>query len=113
MQSTRRGSFSVQEARHTQMRDRASGVHPDVLEHLPPPLEEGAALTYLGVYTFGHGAWHTFCKHLFNRDAANRPLGKGLIHRQIQFKILNLTEVNLAVSFSPQRSFLLFSDMEM
>ena len=24
------------EARHTQMRDRASGVHPDVLEHLPP-----------------------------------------------------------------------------
>lgn len=24
------------EARHTQMRDRASGVHPDILEHLPP-----------------------------------------------------------------------------
>src|SRR5574340_1102468 len=24
------------EARHTQMQDRASGVHPDVLEHLPP-----------------------------------------------------------------------------
>src|SRR5574337_1173270 len=24
------------EARHTQMRDRASGVHPDVLEQLPP-----------------------------------------------------------------------------
>src|SRR5574337_39411 len=24
------------EARHTQMWDRASGVHPDVLEHLPP-----------------------------------------------------------------------------
>ena len=24
------------EARHTQMRDRASGVHPDVLEHIPP-----------------------------------------------------------------------------
>ena len=25
-----------EEARHTQMRDRASGVHPDVLEQLPP-----------------------------------------------------------------------------
>src|SRR5574337_196062 len=24
------------EARHMQMRDRASGVHPDILEHLPP-----------------------------------------------------------------------------
>ena len=24
------------EARHTQMWDRASGVHPDILEHLPP-----------------------------------------------------------------------------
>ena len=24
------------EARHTQMRDRASGVHPDILAHLPP-----------------------------------------------------------------------------
>jgi hypothetical protein len=24
------------EARHTQMLDRASGVHPDILEHLPP-----------------------------------------------------------------------------
>src|SRR5574337_1170981 len=24
------------EARHTQMRDRALGVHPDILEHLPP-----------------------------------------------------------------------------
>src|SRR5574341_1397968 len=24
------------EARHTQMRDRASGVHLDILEHLPP-----------------------------------------------------------------------------
>src|SRR5574340_559432 len=24
------------EARYTQMRDRASGVHPDILEHLPP-----------------------------------------------------------------------------
>ena len=24
------------EARHTQMGDRASGVHPDILEHLPP-----------------------------------------------------------------------------
>ena len=25
------------EARHTQRRDRASGVRPDILEHLPPP----------------------------------------------------------------------------
>ena len=24
------------EAQHTQMQDRASGVHPDILEHLPP-----------------------------------------------------------------------------
>ena len=28
--------------RHTQMRDRASGVHPDILEHLPPKKLESA-----------------------------------------------------------------------
>ena len=31
------------EARHTQMRDRASGVHPDVLEHVPPPKKPESA----------------------------------------------------------------------
>ena len=30
------GKVMRKEARHTQMRDRASGVHPDILEHLPP-----------------------------------------------------------------------------
>ena len=30
------------EARHTQMRDRASGVHPDILEDLPPKKPESA-----------------------------------------------------------------------
>ena len=34
------------EARHTQMRDRASGVHPDVLEHLPPKKKTGVCLLY-------------------------------------------------------------------
>ena len=29
-----------------QMRDRASGVHPDVLEHLPPPKKTGVCLLY-------------------------------------------------------------------
>lgn len=76
-------------------------------------LQAGADITYLGVYIFEHGAWHTFCKHLFNWDAANRPLEKVLIYQEIQFKILNLTELNLSVSFSPQHSFLLSSDMEM
>ena len=33
------------EARHTQMRDRASGVHPDILEHLPPT-KTGVCLLY-------------------------------------------------------------------
>ena len=33
------------EARHTQMRDRASGVHPDILEHLPPK-KTGVCLLY-------------------------------------------------------------------
>ena len=33
------------EARHTQMRDRASGVHPDVLEHLPTK-KTGVCLLY-------------------------------------------------------------------
>ena len=33
------------EARHTQMRDRASGVHPDVLEHLPHK-KTGVCLLY-------------------------------------------------------------------
>src|SRR5574337_1605588 len=33
------------EARHTQMRDRASGVHPDILEHLPPQ-KTGVCLLY-------------------------------------------------------------------
>ena len=28
--------FMRKEARHTQMRDRSSGVPPDILEHLPP-----------------------------------------------------------------------------
>ena len=31
--------------RHTQMRDRASGMHPDVLEHLPPK-KPGVCLLY-------------------------------------------------------------------
>ena len=30
------------EARHTQRRDRASGVPPDILEHLPPKKPESA-----------------------------------------------------------------------
>ena len=30
------------EARHTQMWDRASGIHPDILEHLPPKKPESA-----------------------------------------------------------------------
>ena len=30
------------EARHTQRRDGASGVHPDILEHLPPKKPESA-----------------------------------------------------------------------
>ena len=29
-------------ARHTQRRDRASGVPPDILEHLPPKIPESA-----------------------------------------------------------------------
>ena len=29
-------TIKINRARHTQMRDRASGVHPDILEHLPP-----------------------------------------------------------------------------
>ena len=33
------------EARHTQMRDRASGVHPDILEHLPHK-KTGVCLLY-------------------------------------------------------------------
>src|SRR5574337_1298750 len=33
------------EARHTQMRDRASGVLPDILEHLPPK-KTGVCLLY-------------------------------------------------------------------
>ena len=30
----------------TQMRDRASGVHPDVLEHLPPTNKTAVSLLY-------------------------------------------------------------------
>ena len=38
------------EARHTQMRDRASGFHPDVLEHLPPQ-KNGVCLLYCFVFS--------------------------------------------------------------
>ena len=34
-----------EEARHTQMWDRASEVHPDILEHLPPK-KTGVCLLY-------------------------------------------------------------------
>ena len=36
----------TKEARHTQMRDRASGIHPNVLEHLPPQKKTGVCLLY-------------------------------------------------------------------
>ena len=34
------------EARHTQRRDRASGVRPDILEHLPPQKKTRVCLLY-------------------------------------------------------------------
>ena len=42
------------EARHTQRRDRASGVSPDILEHLPPQkieLPYDPAILLLGIHT--------------------------------------------------------------
>ena len=45
------------EARHTQRRDRASGVPPEILEHLPPKPESAyfllCALTYTSDFTGG------------------------------------------------------------
>ena len=42
---SRQEHWSGLEARHMQMRDRASGVHPDILEHLPPK-KIGVCLLY-------------------------------------------------------------------
>src|SRR5574337_450835 len=39
------------EARHTQMRDRVSGVHPDILEHLPPQNNQSLPTLLLSALT--------------------------------------------------------------
>ena len=40
------------EARHRQIRDRATGVHPDILEHLPPQKNQSLPTLLLSALTF-------------------------------------------------------------
>ena len=77
------------EARHTQRRDRASGVPLEILEHLPPKPESAyfllCALTYTSDFTGG---------------CPPPPLSEKRVNLQLQLKFLGVTRV-----FQPTNSF--------
>src|SRR5574339_657433 len=88
------------EARHTQMRDRASGVHPDILEHFPPKKNQSlpTVLLYALTCDFTGG-----CPPPPSRSLCQR------VHLQLQFlklahalhRPLDVEEVHLTLGAAP------------
>src|SRR5574337_370793 len=83
------------EARHTQVRDRTSGVHPDVLEHLPPKKTRVCLLNYF------------VPSPLISLGAVPPPPSRSLCQRvnlQLQFiKFLVILPFNLQLSLHLER----------